>query len=381
MDYSSDMEKILASHSISMKTVRRGNGTIDSYYSIQFTYPKGQKHQFTGKNEKEVRHKVFGFFNISLITFRDMYEKWQNDEDITEAERTKARTARYGFANCLEFLGDKLAAEVSSEDIINLGKHNIAKGYKTGTVNTITRYIGHLYDYGIKKGFVKDNPARSVKPFRLHEIRFERAYLTDEQIYSFLSACNDQKEYVFAAFFICGIGRDRFVPLRWKDVDFNNLMISISRKMESRKSFSIIELERTEKIRLKEPKIAFEFLKLELNKQAKILGVELGKLAASNRFIVTHCGTDRNTSWHAFSLRLDDFLRRRIKANYNMADVVYSSAVYAFKAECDLPSVASIIGYGKAIEMFRNPEKYDLFERKKNRSVNEYFDELYSSSI
>ena len=40
-------------------------------------------------------------------------------------------------------------------------------------------------------------------------------------------------------------------------------------------------------------------------------------------------------------------------------------------------SIASIIGYKKTIEMFRNPENYDLFERKKNRSVNEYFDELY----
>ena len=47
------------------------------------------------------------------------------------------------------------------------------------------------------------------------------------------------------------------------------------------------------------------------------------------------------------------------------------------KAECNLPSVASIIGYPGAIKMFRNPEKYDLFERKKSRSVNEYFDKLF----
>lgn len=48
-----------------------------------------------------------------------------------------------------------------------------------------------------------------------------------------------------------------------------------------------------------------------------------------------------------------------------------------YKAECDLPSVASIIGYPGVIKMFRNPEKYDLFERKKSRSVNEYFDRLF----
>lgn len=47
------------------------------------------------------------------------------------------------------------------------------------------------------------------------------------------------------------------------------------------------------------------------------------------------------------------------------------------KAECNLPSVASIIGYPGAIKMFRNYEKYDLFERKKSRSVNEYFARLF----
>ena len=46
-----------------------------------------------------------------------------------------------------------------------------------------------------------------------------------------------------------------------------------------------------------------------------------------------------------------------------------------------MPSVASIIGYRKTMDMFRNPEKYDWYERKKSRNVNDYFDELYSSSV
>lgn len=97
----------------------------------------------------------------------------------------------------------------------------------------------------------------------------------------------------------------------------------------------------------------------------------------SDRLIITHPGSDKNTSSHAFGLRLDNFLRRKTYADYKMGDIFFTSAVYAFKAECDMPSVASIIGYKKTIEMFRNPENYDLFERKRSRSVNDYFDELY----
>ena len=77
---------------------------------------------------------------------------------------------------------------------------------------------------------------------------------------------------------------------------------------------------------------------------------------------------------------IDDLLRRKMKADYKMGDIFFTSAVYAFKAECDMPSVASIIGYRKTMDMFRNPEKYDLYERRKSRNVGEYFDELYSNT-
>lgn len=154
-------------------------------------------------------------------------------------------------------------------------------------------------------------------------------------------------------------------------------MIDINRKMESTRSFTVVELERTEKVKVEEPEMAFDFLKLELEKQAMALEMDQDIIRRSDRFIITHPRTAQNTSVHAFSLRLDDLLRRKMEAPYKMGDIYYTSAVYAFKAECDMPSVASIIGYKKTMEMFRNPEKFDLYERKKNRSVNSYFDELY----
>ena len=147
--------------------------------------------------------------------------------------------------------------------------------------------------------------------------------------------------------------------------------------MQSRKSFKIIELERTEKMVIEEPEMAFGYLKLELKKQAAALELNTDVLARSDRFIITHPGTDRNTSSQAFGLRLDGLLRRKMEAPYKMGDIFYTSAVYAFKAECEMPSVASIIGYRKTMEMFRNPEKFDLYQRKKSRSINSYFDELY----
>lgn len=369
--------KILSTHRISVKTNRRKNGTVDQYYSIQFTYPKRKKQQFTGKTEEEVRQKVYRYFGVSCMTFRELYEQWQTDSNLSSVEQAKARSSRYGFARYVDELGTMIAAEVTPEDILDAGKHHIESGCKTGSANTQIRNINYMYEYGIKRGFVETNPAAKVKRFRVKETQYERYYLTDRQIYEFLVACKELKEYIFAVFFICGIDMGRFIPLRWKDVDFKNYRIDVNRRMENRKSFEIVELERTEKVIIEEPIIAFDFLKMELAEQAERIGLTKKKLANSARFIIMHSGTTHNTSRHAFALRLDYMLRRKMKADYKMGDIFYTSAVYAFKAECDLPSVASIIGYNKAIDMFRTPEKYDLFERKKSRNVNDYYDELY----
>lgn len=325
-----DAHSVLASHRISLKTVRRRNGAVDQYYSIQFTYPKGAKQQFTGQTEEEVRKKVYEFFGISLMTFRELYDKWQNDPDLSEGEKKKALAARYGFMRYVDWLGPKVAADVSSEDILEAGKRHIAGGCKAGSANTQIRNIRHMYDYGIKRGVVTSNPALGVKKFRAQETAFERDYLTDRQIAEFLNNCLKHEEYIFAVFFICGIDMDRFVPLRWKDIDFENNRIDINRRMESRRSFEIVELERTQKVVLEEPRIAFDYLKLELMEQADTLGIRAEELQRSDRFIITHPGKDTNTSRHAFSLRLDNFLRRKTQADYKMGDIFFTSAVYAF---------------------------------------------------
>ena len=66
----------------------------------------------------------------------------------------------------VDWLGPKVAADVSSEDILEAGKRHIAGGCKAGSANTQIRNIRHMYDYGIKRGVVTSNPALGVKKFR-----------------------------------------------------------------------------------------------------------------------------------------------------------------------------------------------------------------------
>lgn len=100
-----------------------------------------------------------------------------------------------------------------------------------------------------------------------------------------------RQEYLFAVYFICGIESKYFVTLRWGDIDFEGCKIHIIRQMESRISKNIVELDRTEKVIIKESKMAFEFLKMEFEKQASIIGISQDTLLEENRIINQHLKT------------------------------------------------------------------------------------------
>lgn len=61
---------------------------------------------------------------------------WQTDSELSESEEKKMKAARYCFKRYVEWLGDKSAADVTPEDILEAGKKHIASGCKTGSANT-----------------------------------------------------------------------------------------------------------------------------------------------------------------------------------------------------------------------------------------------------
>lgn len=371
--------EILRTHKITKKTTVNPNGVPWTGYSIQFTYPKGKKRQFSGKSEEEVKKKVYDFFGLACITYKELCTKWTTDLEVFPDLR-KGRLEYYNVNSFIPFFGDKIAADITSDDILSAAKKLVARGNKTNGVNTKVRSVIKMYEYAIQKKIAGSNPAAGVKRFHAQETKFERNYLTDRQIFDFLNECRKRGKYVYPVFLICGIKLDFFLPLRWKDIDFESHKIDITRRMKSRMEFEIVNLERMERMSLEVPKMAFDYLEMELNRQAERCSIDKEILRRSDRFITTHNETDHNTKGSAFYNKLYHFIRDDIEAPYQAGDIFFTSAVYAFKAGCDMQSVAGIVGYPKAIEMFRHPENYDVFERKTTKNVNDYFDELYFNS-
>lgn len=364
--------EILSTHKISPKTTATWTG-----YSIQFTYPPGKKHQFIGKTEEEIRQRVYEFFGVVRLTYKELCQQYIDDPEIYSGDTRKRNYLKYHAGKFIPCFGDKLAADVVAEDIQSAGRTIINNGCKTNSVNAMFRTVNRIYDYAIRKGLLEVNPAEGVTYFRARESQFERNYLGDREICEFLTACKIHHRYVFAFFLICGISLERIVPLRWKDIDFENRKIRIERCMASRTSADILVLQRTEKQSIEEPKLCFDYLMMELEEQAERKSIPKEVLMRSDHLIIMNERRARNLTCNDFNNRLGCFLKTCVKADYKTADVYFTSAVYAFKAGCDIITIGAIIGFTKALEMFKNPERFDCFEPRTRRSVNDYFDNLY----
>lgn len=179
------------------------------------------------------------------------------------AERYEA----VGIKKFIEVFGSKPASEVTSEEILNVGKQLIRAGLKAITVNAKFNIIKNIYKNGIEEEIVDANPAEHVLRFRHRHSVFQREFLTEGEIVAFLDKCKTKKKYMAAVFLICGIPVKKFLALCWEDIDFSNHTVRINKQLKNYDSLDVIHLERAECDVIEEPKMAFEFLELQRQEQ------------------------------------------------------------------------------------------------------------------
>ena len=319
----------------------------------------------------------------SCITYRELCYKWVEDLAEFNGSYERSRKKFSAVKRYIPYLGERIVADIVQEDIMEAGKKLISEGLKPQTINSFRYDLSKMFRYGIKIGVLDHNPAEGIVKFLYKENKYQRYYLTERELCEYLTICKTNEKYMLAVFFICGIAVEKFVPLQWKDIDFTRNIFSLKRRMASKDTTDVIDLERTERIELEEPEIAFDYLRLELRRQSLEIEINEKELMKTSRYIMTKRytikqpgGSKNNISCGQFEDRIKFFLKTN-NLKYHYADLVFSSAVYAFRAGCDVPTVASMIGYYRALEMFRHPEYYDCFEPRTTNNINEHMDELF----
>ena len=110
----------------------------------------------------------------------------------------------------------------------------------TSTKQNIFNYFKTAMDYAVKKHYIKINPFRQVENFQKNPNEIEEKneaelYLIPEEFNHFITCVDDKFWRLFFSFaFFMGTRKGEQIAVQWKDIDFNNHTVKISKQINTK---------------------------------------------------------------------------------------------------------------------------------------------------
>lgn len=206
---------------------------------------KPDKNMTPRQIEKELQRQLVLFdeacrhgYTASAVKFETVAEEWlteyaePNLRSTTYARMKLLRKRVYSVIGHLRI--DKITTRDVQKFISSLSKDGVNQ--KTGgplspkTVRHYLSYISDIFEYSIRMGYVSENPCRKVFPPRLKSV--EKQIYSQEELVMLLTKMEDAPVKYRVFFFLAaysGFRRGEMLGLEWKDVDFDNSVISVCR--------------------------------------------------------------------------------------------------------------------------------------------------------
>lgn len=177
-------------------------------------------------------------YKTSAMKFQELAEEWfenyaKNALRSTTYERTLQLTHRvYPAIGHLRI--DKITARHLQGFVNSLAKEGANE--KTGkplapkTIRHNLSFISDVFSYAVRMDLVADNPCRKVT-IPKGEVK-EKPIYSQEEMAQLLTAINGEPTKYRAFFFLIaysGFRRSEMLGLEWKDIDFENDIISVKR--------------------------------------------------------------------------------------------------------------------------------------------------------
>lgn len=181
-----------------------------------------------------------GQYSDGTIKFEAFAKAWieQTEKEgslkPTSLKRLKdAQTRTYTAIGHLHM--NKITTMQIQSFINNLAEDGVNKrtggGLSTKSQKVYLNFISNVFNYAIKCGIVVNNPCRNVTPIKFDPI--ERNVYTLEEAQQFLDLLEQKAPAKYKLFFTLaiygGFRRGEILGFEWKDVDFDNNIISVNR--------------------------------------------------------------------------------------------------------------------------------------------------------
>lgn len=109
-------------------------------------------------------------------------------------------------------------------------KEHVRAGAKSYTVNFEVMTIKTMLNLAVKWKYLEHNPAAGIKDLKTDDSK-KRRFLTDIECEWLLQACPREDYPIFFTLLNTGMRRAELTNLEWSDIDFENSIIKIQRKV------------------------------------------------------------------------------------------------------------------------------------------------------
>lgn len=305
------------------------------------------------KNELERQKILFtneckGLSQNANIKFEAFTERWLREyaEPHLKA-RTVDRYKQYS-ERVYKVIGNLRIDKINSRHI-----QKFVDGLKNLSPKTVRGYVSFIstvFDYAINQGMVKDNPCKNIVLPPLKQKKRE-CYTLDEaqQFIKLLGKEPIKYRTLFTLAVYSGLRKGELLGLEWKDIDFENCVITVNRASlySKSKGGTYTDTPKTKQSQraLKLPVCVLDLLRqyrLYQSKQRLKYGGQWG----SDRVFTSGNGKPMGTStplkW------LDNFFKRTGMRKVTIHSFRHLNASLLINAGVDVKTVSTALGHSKA---------------------------------
>lgn len=186
---------------------------------------------FYGATEREVYKKILEYTEKKEkgSTFAEIADQWWTDVYENLAAQT-LRGYKPAYARALLELGDTFVKDITPREMSGIFKRMAIKGYSKKTISNQKIIYNQILDYAVVAGEIQYNPCASVKlPSNAKKsVVIKPASNEDEE--RILSSNNKWLFPLFAL--LSGLRKQEILALQWKDIDFDDDIIFVTKAVE-----------------------------------------------------------------------------------------------------------------------------------------------------
>ena len=210
-----------------VKETANGKWRIDYYYRgrrIRETYPNKTLAEIAASKRKvEIAEGKFLDKKREVkITFKDFAKSYLETHSIPNKKSYRRDEGIISYFNSI--WGNKNINSIFPLDVEEFKRRRI-KDVSLSTCNRELACIKNLFSKAIEWGKLKDNPAKTVKLFKVKNQRLR--YLEKEEIKRLIDACPDYLKNIVSIAVLTGMRKSEILNMKWRDVNFNQRIITL----------------------------------------------------------------------------------------------------------------------------------------------------------